>query len=297
MTPEAIVGELFGSRGLPREAMRAAGERRDVMVPVFLEIVETTATDPMEDLEGDDLFLLVFHLLGEWREPRAYRPLAKVLRRDPEVVEMLLGDGVTESAARVMAGVFDGDLTPLFEIIEDEAADEYVRGEMLETLAIVALEDPELRPKVSAFLGRFYDSAGWDVTGPIWFGWEGAIAALGLSAMAPLVRQAYEHDVIGPEWGVFAEFEERLNLTLQDPSAAWFRSEPKRRFVEDAVEELSEWHGFSEAYLKEQERAERSGGYLGSYSASTHVNEVRDVGRNDPCPCGSGKKFKKCCLQ
>ena len=21
-----------------------------------------------------------------------------------------------------------------------------------------------------------------------------------------------------------------------------------------------------------------------------------DVGRNDPCPCGSGKKFKKCCI-
>jgi hypothetical protein len=20
------------------------------------------------------------------------------------------------------------------------------------------------------------------------------------------------------------------------------------------------------------------------------------IGRNDPCPCGSGKKFKKCCL-
>ena len=25
-------------------------------------------------------------------------------------------------------------------------------------------------------------------------------------------------------------------------------------------------------------------------------NPFRDVGRNDPCPCGSGKKFKKCCL-
>jgi uncharacterized protein YecA (UPF0149 family) len=25
-------------------------------------------------------------------------------------------------------------------------------------------------------------------------------------------------------------------------------------------------------------------------------NQWRDVGRNDPCPCGSGKKFKKCCL-
>ena len=25
------------------------------------------------------------------------------------------------------------------------------------------------------------------------------------------------------------------------------------------------------------------------------VNEGPKVGRNDPCPCGSGKKFKKCC--
>jgi uncharacterized protein YecA (UPF0149 family) len=25
-------------------------------------------------------------------------------------------------------------------------------------------------------------------------------------------------------------------------------------------------------------------------------NPYRGIGRNDPCPCGSGKKFKKCCL-
>ncbi len=30
-------------------------------------------------------------------------------------------------------------------------------------------------------------------------------------------------------------------------------------------------------------------------SSATAVRERR-VGRNDPCPCGSGKKFKKCCL-
>jgi uncharacterized protein YecA (UPF0149 family) len=24
--------------------------------------------------------------------------------------------------------------------------------------------------------------------------------------------------------------------------------------------------------------------------------QTRQVGRNDPCPCGSGKKYKKCCL-
>ena len=26
------------------------------------------------------------------------------------------------------------------------------------------------------------------------------------------------------------------------------------------------------------------------------TNPLRHVGRNDPCPCGSVKKFKKCCL-
>ena len=30
----------------------------------------------------------------------------------------------------------------------------------------------------------------------------------------------------------------------------------------------------------------------------THKQEItKKVGRNDPCPCGSGKKFKKCCLE
>jgi len=27
-----------------------------------------------------------------------------------------------------------------------------------------------------------------------------------------------------------------------------------------------------------------------------YVRAARKVGRNDPCPCGSGKKHKRCCL-
>jgi hypothetical protein len=33
-----------------------------------------------------------------------------------------------------------------------------------------------------------------------------------------------------------------------------------------------------------------------SISESTIINDSDRVGRNDPCPCGSGKKFKKCCI-
>ncbi len=31
-----------------------------------------------------------------------------------------------------------------------------------------------------------------------------------------------------------------------------------------------------------------------AHSHEPAVNPHRNVGRNDPCPCGSGKKFKKC---
>ncbi len=33
----------------------------------------------------------------------------------------------------------------------------------------------------------------------------------------------------------------------------------------------------------------------GDINPKTAPRRVQHVGRNDPCPCGSGKKFKKCC--
>jgi len=30
-------------------------------------------------------------------------------------------------------------------------------------------------------------------------------------------------------------------------------------------------------------------------SNRTVTNETQKTGRNEPCPCGSGRKFKKCC--
>ena len=32
-----------------------------------------------------------------------------------------------------------------------------------------------------------------------------------------------------------------------------------------------------------------------AYKRSKTVVKEKTVGRNEPCPCGSGKKYKKCC--
>jgi preprotein translocase subunit SecA len=50
---------------------------------------------------------------------------------------------------------------------------------------------------------------------------------------------------------------------------------------------------FQRRKRRELEQARMAGG-----DAQGSVQQVvrgDKVGRNDPCPCGSGKKFKKCC--
>ncbi len=35
---------------------------------------------------------------------------------------------------------------------------------------------------------------------------------------------------------------------------------------------------------------------LGHHFQEPYLRETQKIGRNEPCPCGSGKKYKKCCL-
>lgn len=51
--------------------------------------------------------------------------------------------------------------------------------------------------------------------------------------------------------------------------------------------ELEEWH---DIFDDEKMQAVRK-----DYMKSKTVVKGEKIGRNDPCPCGSGKKYKKCC--
>ena len=55
----------------------------------------------------------------------------------------------------------------------------------------------------------------------------------------------------------------------------------------DYLYELPQWEGiFSPEKRKEIQK---------EYRASKTVVNENKIGRNDPCTCGSGKKYKKCC--
>ena len=55
----------------------------------------------------------------------------------------------------------------------------------------------------------------------------------------------------------------------------------------DWLYELPQWKEiFSEEELKKFYKEQKE---------STTIHKPKKIGRNDPCPCGSGKKYKKCC--
>ena len=51
--------------------------------------------------------------------------------------------------------------------------------------------------------------------------------------------------------------------------------------IDDVVEATAWWEGFDE--------------HRRTTAATEPYRAPPKVGRNEPCPCGSGKKFKKCC--
>ena len=177
MTPEQIMA-AFEDRGpLPRAALRAAGESREALVPLFLDHLDRLLEVDVDVFDEDLAFIFIYHLLAEWRETRAYRPMARLLRRDPEFVDALMGDGITECVARVMASLFDGDLEPIVAAALDQDADQFVRGQMLDALVILALDRPLTRPAVGDFLRRFHAAAGETTPDVVWSAWAFAVAA------------------------------------------------------------------------------------------------------------------------
>ena len=50
------------------------------------------------------------------------------------------------------------------------------------------------------------------------------------------------------------------------------------------------------AYNKLPDDLKQYSAYETYIADPTHRSDGPKVGRNDPCPCGSGKKYKHCCL-
>jgi len=239
MGVDEILLEFTYADWLPEEALREATKQKARLTSTFIEKIEAYL-----DLEGDERaepnpLFFIFHLLGEWRETSAYRPLARLLRCPTANVDTVLGDAVTITSHRVMAAVFDGDPKPLYDIILDPEADEYIRSRMCETLAMLVNNGSLEREVVSQFLRDGFMNLRPHARCYVWQGWQSAILLLGMHELASLVRKAYQRGLIDPDWILPDEFEADLQRRVdQDQTCAG----DEYNLFGNTIEELSTWH-------------------------------------------------------
>lgn len=295
MTPNEIMRDLARHDIFPKAAMAAARADRDTMVPIFVDLVDRLANQQLVEMEEGEITALIpiFHMLGEFQESRAYRPLLMLLRQPSKTLDYLLGDAVTETSFRVLAATCDGDLQPLFEFVED-TADVFARSSMIDALVLTALLHAENRDAIAAFFRNFRQHCRDEDTDML-IGWIEAVADLGLADMEPELRATFEAGLIPSDYCVADEVLRDLKATSESGSIT-INSRYKSGLITDAIEELSKWHGYSDAYLAKQKRQGARNASRAMPWAETFMHETPPVGRNDPCPCGSGNKFKKCCL-
>jgi len=296
MDAETILHELAHTSGLPRAALQAASAERTELLPKFLGAIEDhLGREPSVRTEPTPLFF-IFHLLGEWRERAAYRPLACLLRHSPDELDAIFGDATTSTCHRVMAAVFDGDPQPLFDIILDPGADEYIRSRMCETLAMITLRGELDRDRAARFLRDAFNELQPQRCCFVWFGWQSAIAMLGLCELKVLVERAFNRGFIDRSLLGFDDFEDDLRRGIRNPGEPWQPGDTEFTLFGDTIEELSGWHCFTERDDEDQDEWRQLAEFARILSEPYH-NPFKGIGRNDRCPCGSGKKFKKCCLQ
>jgi Protein of unknown function (DUF1186)/SEC-C motif len=293
-----VLGQLRGAfehfqRPFPSAAVALAERHRELVAPWLIQVLEDVARDP--SVAADDDYVLhhfAMVLLGHWRDTRAYRSLLALARLPYETVDDLLGDLLFETYDRAVASVCDGDLTPLREIVEDDARSAWVRMTLIEAWALRVIEGDALAEPLEACLldigtraaARLREDANAEDDQLLVDAIASAAGDLGSARLHTTVLGWFAEGLIDPKYMGRAEFERDMAVPLEQRREE-LRSRG-RSYLRDPQTEIGWWAGYTEEPVRRKQAA--------APPTTTIVRDAPKVGRNDPCPGGSGRKYKKC---
>lgn len=290
-----IIRDFAHSQRVPVAAIRAATSQPDEFVEGAVALLQRVRSGRSTRDEDEAVAVLV-HVLGEIGDERALPSLLDLLSLPPERMDRLLGGCITESLPQVLMRFGANGAEGLRRLMENMEADDFVRNAAFDAWTYLVLSGHVTRDEAHAYLADYP----WRVAPPPgdygWVSWVDAVAALGFDDLREAVAKVFADEMIPPDvFGLrvmkFDNFERLLAKTLTDPEG--WRGDGQFQPFADTVAELSTWYCYSDQFLRDREKAREPRLAAGFGSA---VNKYRGVGRNDPCPCGSSKKFKKCCL-
>lgn len=294
---EEYLHAVASEEKLPAFAIAMCTARIEEAGPHLRAALAKAADGQALSQDDDQLAFRGLHILGAARDTLSWPILLRLLRRPADELDIFLDSAITLSLPRIAAGLFDGDAESLFALIAQQSVEEFVRSSLFGTATFLAWEGRIERDRIRAFLEKFYAERLAPDGNFAWQGWLSAIALLGQRDLAPLFHHAWDEGRIDPRWLDRADFEEDLARAERAPADIKRFEHADLGYIDDVVEALAWTDKLSEDADPEQSS------YLDDvdlddvdFPQEPYVNPWRDVGRNDPCPCGSGKKAKKCCL-
>ena len=160
-----IVEKLkYYTEDLPKEALKEAIKHKEEITPKLLEMLEYTKNN-LEKIyyEEDEFFGYIYaiFLLAEFKETKAFPYLIDLINRDEDenedIVDYIIGDDYPEYLPRLLASTYNGDDKALFDIIENNALNEFVRSSVLQTFAILYLNGIKDRNFIVSYFKKLLD--------------------------------------------------------------------------------------------------------------------------------------------
>jgi hypothetical protein len=290
----------FKGTGFPLQEARLVEQHYPELKAELIEIVRTTALDFSHAVESENwlIKILALGLLAKNRETEVFADLVSILNQPDDLLEGFFGDLITEGLPEIIAGLFNGDLASLESIMSNPAKDEFVRGSILEALCCLYLDKAIERSVFTKLLSRL-----WEIVKDCDDFFHLALAT---NSVELNLHELFDQIQISAN-GILQEFDEIEADYLKDQINLSRNGQPikyplRRRtnFIADPILDLTKWACFSESAADaDSEYLDLCPDYGEIHDDSGHGTFVRSspkIGRNEPCPCGSGKKYKKCCL-
>ncbi|HUO54525.1 MAG TPA: DUF1186 domain-containing protein [Rhodoblastus sp.] len=269
--------DLGGAELFPLDALMTLRQKWDEARGPLLDALKAFASGADRTPENAGRVFFGLHLMAEKRETEAWAPLLAVAG-EGEVLYDMIGDASTETLPAILLSLYSGDLDGLKKLIESPRADEWGRVAALECLSALAARGEISRDDAQAFLAHCFETLQPRESHAVWYGWQGCVALLGLSELEPLAARAFRQGLVDNSILGFEDFQADLRASRASANPVELFDERGIHPIDDALDALAV---FDEEDEEPSPPAE---------------NPLKNVGRNDPCPCGSGKKYKKCCL-
>jgi hypothetical protein len=297
----------------PAEAVAAALRQREAITPALLDILRRVVARQIPR-DGDREYmahLFAMYLLAQFREPRAYPLVVQIALMPEEDLDEDFGDFVTVDLNSVLASVCGGDTAGIEEIIEREDANPWARCAAISSLPALVVAGIISREEVLEYFRALYRGklARVPENDIVWSEVVCCTADLYPEELMDDIERAYEDDLVDV---TIVDLQDVRNDLTKGKQQVLAELSAKRdyRFIDDVAESFGSWDCFKDDDEDdsdlwddpdgEEEENDVWSPAFSSYADSPFTETVRrtgpKIGRNEPCPCGSGKKYKKCCL-